>query len=233
MNEHHIRQEQFQELLRQAEKVMSETPEDFQKRPAAEVQDLIQELTAHQTEVARQNEELQRSRPELEASLKLYIDLFNFAPVGYFNLDNRGLIITANITGCDILGISRAELEKVPFTNFIEARYQDRFYAHLREIAQTGSRRSSEMEMRRKDRNIFYAQIQTVPVFDGQRMIYRVSVTDMTEHKRAEDLLKLFALIVENSVDAIFSTDRELRLRTWNKAAENQYGWHAPEVIGR
>ncbi len=38
--------------------------------------------------------------------------------------------------------------------------------------------------------------------------------------------------MVDNVSDAIISTDKELKIRSWNKAAERIYGWQADEVIG-
>ena len=56
---------------------------------------------------------------------------------------------------------------------------------------------------------------------------------DITGRKRAEEELRYHADLVENVSDAIISTDRELKIRSWNKGAERVYGWQADEVIGR
>jgi PAS domain S-box-containing protein len=55
---------------------------------------------------------------------------------------------------------------------------------------------------------------------------------DITERKRAEEELRYHANLVDNVSDAIISTDRELKIRSWNKAAELIYGWQADEVVG-
>jgi PAS domain S-box-containing protein len=41
------------------------------------------------------------------------------------------------------------------------------------------------------------------------------------------------AALVEYSDDAIITKDRELRITSWNRAAERIYGWSAEEAIGR
>src|SRR5919199_831981 len=41
------------------------------------------------------------------------------------------------------------------------------------------------------------------------------------------------AMILEQVNDAVIALDLDLRILTWNKAAEMIYGWHAVEVIGK
>jgi PAS domain S-box-containing protein len=80
-----------------------------------------------------------------------------------------------------------------------------------------------------------YRQVNAAPVKDTNGdIIGSVSVIrDITERKRAEEELRYHANLVDNISDAIISTDRELKIRSWNKAAERMYGWQADEVIGQ
>jgi PAS domain S-box-containing protein len=55
---------------------------------------------------------------------------------------------------------------------------------------------------------------------------------DITERKRAEDLLRYQACLLDNVTDAVISTDFEFRITTWNTAAERLYGWRSEEVLG-
>ena len=55
---------------------------------------------------------------------------------------------------------------------------------------------------------------------------------DISERKRGEETLRYHANLVDNVSDAIISTDKDLRIRSWNKAAERLYGWQEDEVIG-
>src|SRR5919202_6321690 len=41
------------------------------------------------------------------------------------------------------------------------------------------------------------------------------------------------AMIIEQVNDAVIALDPDLRILTWNRAAETIYGWRAPEVIGQ
>ncbi|MFH0824030.1 MAG: hybrid sensor histidine kinase/response regulator, partial [Pseudomonadota bacterium] len=52
----------------------------------------------HQIEPEMQNEELRRTQQDLEVSKDKYSELEDFAPVGDFTVDHRGVILEANIT---------------------------------------------------------------------------------------------------------------------------------------
>jgi len=48
----------------------------------------------------------------------------------------------------------------------------------------------------------------------------------------AEARVRYQARLLENVSDAVIATDLEFNIRTWNRAAEQIYGWKAEEVIG-
>ena len=62
-------------------------------------------------------------------------------------------------------------------------------------------------------------------VFEKQHLI--------AEKKKLEQELAYQALLVENVSDAIISTDKNLNVKSWNKAAEIMYGFNSDEVIGK
>ena len=65
----------------------------------------MHELQVHQVELEMQNEELRRSRAEVEAGLERYTELYDFAPVGYLTLGLDGAIHQVNLTGASLLGV--------------------------------------------------------------------------------------------------------------------------------
>lgn len=56
---------------------------------------------------------------------------------------------------------------------------------------------------------------------------------DITERKNAEAQLSYQASLVDNLFDAVVSTDREFRVVSMNKAAEQLYGYTEHEAIGK
>ena len=76
-----------------------------------EMQRIVQELSLHQIELEMQNEELQESRNKIESEHNRYINLYDFAPVGYLTLARDGTILEANLTIARMLSVERSKLK--------------------------------------------------------------------------------------------------------------------------
>src|SRR4030043_80159 len=85
---------------------------------------------------------------------------------------------------------------------------------------------------RRKDGTIFDVEISiNGAVCAGQKLIFCVC-RDVTEHKQLVENIRYHASLVETVSDAIVSSDKDYKLISWNKGAEEMYGWREEEVIG-
>ncbi|MEO7924233.1 MAG: PAS domain S-box protein [Chitinophagaceae bacterium] len=56
---------------------------------------------------------------------------------------------------------------------------------------------------------------------------------EMKNRERNEQELSHLASLMEQTSDAVFSTDTEIRIRSWNRAAEEMYDYTAAEAIGQ
>jgi PAS domain-containing protein len=77
---------------------------------AAAAMALLHELQVHQVEVDLQDEELRRSRAELESTLIRQVQLYDFAPVGYVTVDKGTALRELNLTAARMLGRERDQL---------------------------------------------------------------------------------------------------------------------------
>jgi PAS domain S-box-containing protein len=59
------------------------------------------------------------------------------------------------------------------------------------------------------------------------------TMMDVTQRKAAEDEIRKQAKLVDLAHDAIIVRDREDRVTSWNRGAEETYGWPAAEALGR
>jgi PAS domain S-box-containing protein len=76
---------------------------------------------------------------------------------------------------------------------------------------------------------------QTEAIFNEKNVPIRVKgiVQDITERKKAEEKIESLANIVESSNDAIITKSFEGIITSWNKGAEQVYGYLAEEIMGK
>ena len=123
-----------EEMLRSA----SLDLEDISPLSPDEIQKLAHDLMVHQIELEMQNEDLRQAQIKLEELkdkyLNNYMELYDFAPVGYMTLDDRGLILESNLTAVGLLGMDRTSLTKMFFSQFVCKEFGDTFYLYLQQV---------------------------------------------------------------------------------------------------
>ena len=67
----------------------------------------------------------------------------------------------------------------------------------------------------------------------GEPASILLAFEDVTERRRAEAAIRQLGAIVEGSEDAIVSTTLEGVIMSWNRGAEQMFGYAAAEIIGR
>ena len=91
--------------------VISSSGEDLRR--------IVHELDVHRIELEMQQEELLRSRAALEESLGRYLELYDFAPIGYLSIDNECRILQLNLMASKLLGIERSRLVGQRFDRYV------------------------------------------------------------------------------------------------------------------
>jgi len=153
-------------------------------------EDLLHDLQVHQIELEMQNEALRQAQVALELSRDRYVDLYEFAPVGYFTLDRKGLIAEVNLVGAALLGVDRNRLIRRRIAAFIVPEDGDRWYREFARVVQHGDRQRCEIAVQRSDGSRFHAQADCVRVASqGESPVVRIALTDVTERKQAEATL--------------------------------------------
>jgi len=157
--------------------------------------DLEQALQQHQVELEQQNDELRRTQSDLAAARDRYLDLYDFAPVGYFTLDTEGQILEVNRTGANMLGMVPQALKGNGLGRFVMAGDSDRWQQYLQHLLVTDGLQRVDLGLAAEDGRQWYGQIDSLRTHeaDGTHAL-RVTLTDITERLRADMERRIAAL---------------------------------------
>ena len=179
-------------LRKRAEKKVTEKNEAAEQAPSADMGKLIHELQVHQVELEMQNDELRKAQQVIEESRIKYVELYDFAPVGYFTLDGKGVIVGGNLTGADLLRFERNLLLKTPFSLYVMPEDMDLFFEYRQKIFQIPGRQSCELRLKRRAGVPLWVRLEGAAVVGpgGKLTRMRVAASDITERKRSEEALR-------------------------------------------
>ncbi len=176
------------ELRRKAEKQLKTTlPEACFFHGEDETRRLVHELEVHQIELEMQNAELRHARYEMETALEKFTDLYEFAPVGYFTLDQNGVINAVNLAGASLVGGVRSTLIGRHFGQLVAAEYRSVFTGFLGEVLTCQIKESCEVALTNGGSQPVIVQIEAMSTASGQE--FRLALVDITERRRIGDAL--------------------------------------------
>ena len=229
--------ERKKELREQAEQRLAAlgegTPDSFPHNSRA----LIHELHTHQIELEMQNEELRRSEQELIEARDRFADLYDFAPVGYATISDKGIIEQANLTLAGLLGTKRCRLIRQRFSGFITPEDSDSWYLHVVSILKQGERQACELKLRRADGSCFPAQLDCLRVVKDEETSVRMTLTDISERKKSELALNQYEkqcrALFENMIDVYYKTDLDGSINVISPSCLVQTGYRQEEILGR
>jgi PAS domain-containing protein len=151
---------------RTADNLRREAEALLKKKPSAEnpVSDhdqlaLLHELQVHQIELELQNAELSRAYLEAQELQEKYLDLYDFAPVGYFTLSTEGDIRELNLYAASMLKSERDVLIGRHLRDFISQESLQSFNDFLDEASKAKHEVSATLlTLRRSENDILFVE---------------------------------------------------------------------------
>ena len=160
MSDSILEERSMQKLRQRAEAVIDLKPEsraDLNTLSSEQIRRLVHELDVYRVELEMQNEELRRAQEEMQESRESYAVLYDFAPVGHFTLDRKGIIRRVNLTGARLLGLEPKFLVNSPFTLFVATESRNAFHGHLQRVFDDSGRTNA------RDRYVAYHRHDKAP----------------------------------------------------------------------
>lgn len=197
---------------RALDRLSQQPPEVRPQLTKDERQKLHHELQVHRLELEMQNAELRQTRDEMETALRMYTDLYDFAPVSYFTLDRNGKIRAANLTGANLLKTDRSRLIGRRFGHFVCEESCQLFNELLEKLFGSRSKESCEVMLTTETDSRLFVQIEAVTFDSGQEC--RVAVIDISERKQLE--MKVAAMHADLAAKASDLKTANIELEAFN-----------------
>lgn len=168
-----------------------------------------------------------RRHARVVTSEQRYHDLFQGAPVPYFNVDTKGKISRANRAASDLTGYSQGALYELDIRTLFAASPNGLAKAEriISEVASGQSVVGEELELYTKSGDVVDVLLAADPVCDERGIVVaaRASLTDITARKNAQQYAERSELhlrtILENTLEGIITLDATGAITNINRQA--------------
>ncbi len=197
---------------------------------------LLHELQVHQIELEMQNETLRQAQIALEESRDRYIDLYEFAPVGYLTLAENGLITEANLTVASLLGGERKRLLQRRFDAFVVAGERERWRRQfLGALAHEGAS-ACDLTLQSDD-GLVAVHLDCARSGGGDRSpALRIALTNIGERKAVEHRLEQsqaqLKTFIQHAPLSIAMFDRDMNYLATSGRWLAEYGRGHADLVG-
>ncbi len=191
---------------------------------------LLKNVWEHQKKLKHAAEKLRES----EERNRLIIN--NAKDYAIFMMDKDGYILSWNEGVQEIKGYTDEEIIGKHISMFYTERDRNLGEpARNLALATKNKRLEKEGWRVRKDGSLFRAHVIFTALYDdrGQLRGFSKITRDITQATKDQEKIAYLARLMEDVSDAVFSSDHNLTIKAWNKAAEKLYGFKAPDVIGK
>lgn len=198
-------------------------------------------VDARTKELARSNEHLVTEVAERKRAEKSIRDLVENAPDAMLMVSSNGEIAFVNSQLERMFGYSRDDLLEQPVEILIPVRYRDDHPTKRNAFFSEPSVRPMGSGLKltglRKGGTEFPVEISLGPLETADGLFVTAAIRDATETKRQQDALAegeaYTRAILDTAADAIITIDEGGIVGTFNRAAENMFGFDADELIGQ
>lgn len=187
--------------------------------------------------VCERTAELAASRESIQHSETRLGGIVGSAMDAIISVDCDQIIILFNAAAEAMFRCPAAEALGQPLDRFIPQRFREAHQKHVQGFGQTSHTSRSMRSLGtlsgvRADGEEFPIEASISQVVVAGQKVYTVILRDITLRERDAEATALLAAIVESSADAIVGKDLNSLVTSWNKGAEDMFGYSASEIVG-
>ncbi|MFQ5822964.1 MAG: PAS domain S-box protein [bacterium] len=185
--------------------------------------------------------EQKRAEEALRESEERFRKIFEEGPLGMAIVNSHYRLVKVNTVLCKMLGYTEQELIALTFLDITHPE-ENKKDVHFAERLFRGEIPYYKIEKRyiKKNKEILWGTLTASIIRDeyGKPLYGLGMIEDITERKQMEKALReseerLSAIINNTPNVAVQSYDLNGRILSWNKAAENIFGWTQDEALGK
>ena len=182
------------------------------------------------------SERIEKSQVKLKTSEEMFRSVVESAIDGIITTNIEGNVVFANESFQKMFQFSEDEVLGESVKKFIPSRLRNNYDKQMEHFRKTGEHRlvgTFESVGLRKDGKEFPFEI-SLTNWEGDGETFTTSIIrDITYRKDAEKTQAILSAIVENSEESIIGKDLKGNILSWNRGAEEIYGYKAKEVMGK
>jgi len=197
-----------------------------------EILKLLQELEVHQIELELQNEQLLLAKEEAEKATEKYIELYDYAPSGYFTLSQDGNITKLNFAGAKMLGKDRLQLINRRFGLFVSGETMETFNLFIEKVFRGSHSETCDITLSGNGSVEIDVHLSGIISVNGDECF--VSAVDITERNLLEEKLaeseKKWHKLFEILPVGVSILDYNMEITDWNPALKKILGISDSEI---
>lgn len=159
--------------------------------------------------------------------------LFENAPDAILIIDGDGRYIDANRAACELTGYTRQEILRMGVGDLVAASDRPLSARRFEILRKQGHSRAIRM-VQRKNGTVVPVEVNSSTLYDGA---FQATIRDVSEAVAAqaelERSLDAYSTLVDICGASVISCGPDGRIRSWNVAARELFGYTTEEAIGR
>lgn len=177
---------------------------------------------------------------ELRTSETRSRSIMESANDGIITADSKGMVLSWNHAAATMFGYEQSEVLGQALTIIIPEEFKESHEKGVERVSGGGEHhvigKSVELSGLHKDGHPIPIELSLSTWLIGEERFYAGIIRNISERKFMEELNRAnelkFKSITESANDAIISANSNGEIQSWNKAAENIFGYTEEEVLG-